>query len=108
MLRNSQRHPVDSPVFRRGVGAYINPYVIYGQRGGHKNDEESGIPPSDTPHRAQTPLHSGTGGSEVSYNQRDPMEGESCRPFDEIITNDGSEEMDEGDFQRLIKEWLAE
>ena len=43
----------------------------------------------DTPQRAQTPLHSGIGGSEVSHNQRDPGEGESCRSLDGIITNDG-------------------
>ena len=76
--------------------------------GSHQDDEEPSIRSTDTPYRIQTPLHPGASGSEIDHSQRDPREGEPCRPFDEVITNDGSEEMDEGDFHRLMEEWLAE
>ena len=108
MLRNNKRHSMDAPVFRRGVGAYTNPDLIYRQRSSHEDDENPGVPSTEPAYRAQTPFYPRDGRSEISNYQRDPRERESCRPFDEIVTNDGTEEMDERDFQRLMNEWLEE
>ena len=106
ILRNGKRPPVDKPVFRRGVGAYIGPNIIWGQRSSNQDDKDTNLPPAHSPHRTQTPLHSGTSGQEVGHCQRDQGQGEFSRPLDETVTYDSSEELDEGEFQRLIDEWL--
>ena len=97
---------MDVPVFRRGIGVYANPDVIYRQRSSNQNDESTSIPSEDSPYRASTPLYPGTSGPTINNSQRDTGEGEPSRPFHEIITHDETEEMDKGDFQRLMEEWL--
>ena len=106
ILRDGKRPSVDNPVFRRGVGAYIGPNIVWGQRSGSKNDENADFPQAYSPHRTQTLLHQGTGGPEVNYGPRDQRQGEPSGSFNEAITYDSSEELDEGEFQRLINEWL--
>ena len=108
MLRNNERHQVDILVCRRGIGAYTNTDLIYLQQRSHQNDKITSISPTNSPHTTHTPFHSGNGGTDISYSKRDPENGESYRPFDETVTNDEYEEMDEREFLRLIKQWLAE
>ena len=106
MLRNNKGHTVDAPVFRRGVGAYTNTDVIYRQRGSNQDDENTGVSSPDTSHRTQAPLHTRISGSKITYYQWDPREGESSGSLDKTVTYDSSEELEEGEFQRLIDEWL--
>ena len=106
ILRDGKRPPVDNPVFRRGVGAYIGPNIVWGQRGSNKNDKDTIFPSTNPPYRAPTPLYSGASGSETNYNQGNQGQGQSSRSPNEVITHDDSEELDEGEFQRLMDEWL--
>ena len=51
-------------------------------------------------------FHQGDGRPETAYSQRIQGQGESSGPLDEITTYDSSEELDEGEFQRLMNKWL--
>ena len=97
---------MDNPVFRRGVRAYIGPNIVWGQRSRNKNDKNTILPSTNPPYRAPTPLHSGTSGPGISCNQGNQGQGESSGSLDKIIAHDDSEELDEGEYQGLIDEWL--
>ena len=106
ILRDGKRPSVDNPVFRRGVGAYIGPNIVWGQRGSNQNDEGTNVPQTYPSHRTQTPFHQGTGGSETNHSPRNQGQGKPSRPLDEITANDDSEGLDEEEFQQLMNEWL--
>ena len=92
--------------FSRGVGAYIRPNIVWEQRSSNKNDKNTILPSTNPPYRAPTPLHSGTSGLRINYNEGNQGQGESSGSLDKIIAHDDSEELDEAECQRLIDERL--
>ena len=104
ILREGKRPSVDNPVFRRGIGAYIGPKIIWEQQSSDKDDESASVPSTYPTYRTQTPLYPGISGPEENHNAGYQGQGEPSRSPDEVITDGNSEELDEGEFQRLMDE----
>ena len=108
MLRDGEGHPMDRPVLSRVVTWHLNPDTIRGQRGSHQDDKNANIPSANPPYRTQTPFYPGISGSETDLSQRNPRQREPSGSPNKTTPDDELEEMDEGDIQQLIDEWLNE
>lgn len=53
-------------------------------------------------------IYSFIGEAEENHNQRNPWEGEPGRSIDKTDTDDEPDEMEEGDFFKLMVGWINE